>query len=62
MADAWKTKTIEDEIEVQTCDNCANPYSVAYSQKLERFIFICLNCSASCTTIVLENGEEIEIR
>lgn len=60
--EAWKTNTLEDEIEVQQCDNCATPYSVAYSQTLERWIFICLNCSASCSTIVLESGEEIEIR
>jgi hypothetical protein len=59
---SWRTKAIEDELTLQACDECANPYNVAYSKQLERFIFYCANCNASCSTIVLEDGEEIEIR
>lgn len=59
---AFKTETIEDNLQVQECDNCGKAYAVAYSEKLERWIFVCMNCGASCNTLVTEEGEEIEIR
>lgn len=57
----FRTKTIDDDIEVQLCPDCGRPYAVAFSQTLERWIFICLVCNSSCSTIVGDNGEEIEI-
>lgn len=60
--DSWKTQTIEDELDVQQCDACSNPYAIAYSPKLGKWIFVCLNCGVSCGTLVTEEGEEIEIK